>query len=606
TLRLHPGTFESLPPAWQTEVTRLLPELTNHPGHVEPPRLDSPGAQARFCAALVGTLAAALGTGRQGSSAGAVLAVEDVHWADDSSAEVLAYLVRRLREVPLLLVLTWRPESVSRISGLRSAVTDAVRVGLATDIELHRLDLPAVASLCAAALPGPPSEQTVGRLWQETGGLPLFVIEFLEVLRRGGRIQGEEQWRLPGGVRDLLEARLSGLSETTLQVLAAGAVLGGDMTPAFVRSTSGRGEEEVVAALEEAVARAAILETDRNGGSYEFRHDAMRRLVYDGTTLARRRLLHSRAADALAERRDGSAATVSAHLRLAGRDAESAEWSWRAAEQARSLYAHNQALEHLGAAAALGYPGHLVHQATGDVLTVLGRYRDALLAFEQAAAICPAADGPFLAMLEHRLADVHHRLGAWDVADSHLTSALDLLAPGGDPAMRARVLADAALVAHRRGDALAARSAANRALEAATSADDHAALAQAHDVLGVLASERDDVEEAERHLRDSLGHAARLTDPSYRCAALNNLALLQAAVGRPAEALATAREALRLGLEQGDRHRAAALHTNLADLLHDTGEQDEARRHLTSAARLFAGVDDEQLRRPEIWKLASW
>jgi len=82
--------------------------------------------------------------------------------------------------------------------------------------------------------------------------------------------------------------------------------------------------------------------------------------------------------------------------------------------------------------------------------------------------------------------------------------------------------------------------------------------------------------------------------------------LLQAAAGRPEEALTVAREALQLGLGHGDRHRAAALHTNLADLLHATGEQAEALDHLTSAARLFASVDDDELRRPEIWKLARW
>jgi tetratricopeptide (TPR) repeat protein len=78
------------------------------------------------------------------------------------------------------------------------------------------------------------------------------------------------------------------------------------------------------------------------------------------------------------------------------------------------------------------------------------------------------------------------------------------------------------------------------------------------------------------------------------------------ATDRPVEALATAREALRLGLEHGDRHRAAALHTNLADRLHAAGAREEALEHLTAAARLFGDVDDPGLRRPEIWKLAQW
>ena len=499
------GTFAQLPPDWQREVARLVPELAPIRGVPEPPPLDSPGAQSRFYAALVDTMSWALGRDSRGPAAGsAVLAVEDVQWCDDSSAEVLAYLLRRLREVRLLLVLSWRPDLVSRRSALNVALPSALRDGVATVVELGPLDQDAVATLAAAALPAPePTGAAIGRLWRETGGLPLLLVEYLEAFRRDGRVLGDEEWQLPGGVRHLLQVRLGGLSEMTLQVLAAAAVLNSDIEPALLRATSGRGEEEVVAALEEALDRAVVVEANGSGASYEFGHDAMRRLVYDTTSLARRRLLHSRAADALSRRSDADAgaASVAAHLRKAGRDSESADWYWRAAVRARGLYAHSEALEHLRAAAALGYAGHLVHQFSGDVLTVLGRYRDALLAYEQAAATCPVEDSQSLATLEHRLADVHHRLGAWDVADSHLAAALDLLGTEGDPALLARVLADLALIAHRRGDATAAASAAERALESAAEADDDAALAQVHDVLGVLASQRGDFALAERHLR---------------------------------------------------------------------------------------------------------
>jgi len=607
-LRRDAAAFADLPTAWQREAARLVPELAPA-GGLPTAALDSPGAQSRFYAALVATVLWSLGLRERGRSAAAVLVVEDVQWADESSAEVLAYLTRRLRDVPLLLVLSWRPDLVPPRSPLRAALPAAHQDGVGTVVEIGPLDETAVGMLAAAALPASaPTAEVLARFRRETGGVPLIVVECLEAFRRHGRLPGDAEWQLPGGVRDLLRARLDGLSETALQVLAAAAVLTSDIEPALLRATSGRGEEEVVTALEETISRGVIVASERSGERFEFAHEAMRRLVYDTTSLPRRRLLHGRAADALAQGRDPDvgAAGVAAHLLGAGRDAESAEWFWRAAERARSLYAHAEALEHLSAAAALGYAGHHLHQVTGDVLTALGRYRDALGAYQQAAATCPADDERSMARVEHRLAEVHHRLGEWDVADSHLTAALGLLGTGADQALHARVLADIALVAHRRGDSVAAAKVAERALETAADSGDDAALAQVHDVLGVIACEGRDFRLAERHLGDSLEHAARLADPSYRVAALNNLALVQAAAERPTEAVATARDALRLGLEHGDRHRAAALHTNLADLLHAIGAQAEALEHLTSAARLFAGIDDEELRRPEIWKLASW
>jgi hypothetical protein len=252
-----------------------------------------------------------------------------------------------LADLPLLVVLTWRTESVRRSGALQGATTTAAREGVATVVDLERLDLDAVAELATAWLPAPLTTSAALRLWQETGGLPLFVTEYLAAFSRDGQAPDVGQWQLPGGMRDLLQSRLDGLGETTRQVLAAGAVLGRDLSPDLLRATSGRGEAEVVDALDEAVDRAVVVQTER--GTHEFGHESMRQLIYDTSSLARRRLLHSRAADALAGRRVPPAApdVVAAHLRLAGRADESAVWSWQAAERARGLYAHGEALEHL-------------------------------------------------------------------------------------------------------------------------------------------------------------------------------------------------------------------------------------------------------------------
>lgn len=602
-LRVAGPAAAAIPPAWTREVSRLLPEVAPPAGPVALPTLDSPGAQSRFYAALVGALAAALGRG-------GVLIVEDVHWADDSSLDVLGYLVRRLPQIPLLVALSWRPDALPTHSPVPVTAGELRRAGLLTAVEPDRLATEAVRELAEASLPtGQATPASVARLVTETGGLPLFVAEYLDAFRRDGRVPVATEWQVPGGVRDLLQARLTGLAEITGQVLAAAAILGSDTDEGTLRTTSGRGEDEVVNALEQARRRGVLIETGpAEQTRYAFAHDGLRRLVSDTTSLARRRLLHGRAADALLGRRDAGplAATIAGHLRQAGRDAEAAEWYWRGAERARSLYAHAEALDLLNAAVALGYPGHLVHQVAGDVLTVLGRYSGALIAYERAAASCPAGDRPALADLEHKLAEVHHRLGEWDVAASHLAAALELIAGAGDPALHARLLADLALVSHRRRDAELATRTAEEALALAASAGDAAALAQAYDVLGVLAAQRGDFDLAGRRLEASLDHARQLADPSLRVAALNNKALVLAAAGRPDEAVRIGREALARGLEHGDRHRAAALHTNLADLLHAAGKQAEALEHLKAAAALFAGVDDTEVRRPEIWKLAQW
>ena len=200
---------------------------------------------------------------------------------------------------------------------------------------------------------------------------------------------------------------------------------------------------------------------------------------------------------------------------------------------------------------------------------------------------------------------MHHRLGDWALAEAHLEVALDLLGPD-DPSRRARIGADRAVLAYRRGAAQDAAGLAETALEAARRAGDPAAVAQALNVLGMLDARRGAAGPAAARLRESLEHARGLPDPGAAVAALNNLSRLLADSGQPGEALLLAQEALALGRELGDQHRVAALHTNLADLLHAAGQREAALAHLKEAARGFASVDTGGTPRPEVWTLVEW
>ena len=396
-------------------------------------------------------------------------------------------------------------------------------------------------------------------------------------------------------------------------MLTAAAVLGSDNDAELLRAVSGRGEDEIVEAIDEALARSLLTEipppSPQQAPSYGFPYEVLRRTAYESATLARRRLLHGRAADALTRRyeRDPAttrAASVASHLQLAGRDEEAAQWWWRAAVVASELYAHAEAHAHLTKALALGYPQLPGRMALGEALVALGRYREALAEFETAAALAAEGDRATQAAIEHKLADVHHRLGDWDLADAHLAVVTELV-EDTEPGRLARALADRAVVAYRRGAVGQAADLGRAALASARAAADPGATAQALNVLGMLAARSGDTAAAESYLRDSLAEARPL-EPGAAVAALNNLARLLAETDRGPEALTAAAEALELGRELGDQHRMAALHTNLADLLHADGQRDAAMTHLKEAARRFAAVDVGDAPRPEIWTLVEW
>src|SRR5215207_6153710 len=531
--------LKEIPGHFLAEASRLLPEVGGlRPGLPSPPPLAAPGAQSRFYEGVCRVLLAVC----EGASPG-VLFIDDVHWADASSLDLLAYLVRRLRPGRrLCVVLTWRGDQVPADHRLRGLVTEAQQGRAATVLRLPRLNQTAVEELVGSVVGG--TEGLGRRLYAETEGLPLFVGEYLAAIAKGSLAAGDEAWSLPGGVRDLLHGRLGAVGETGWQLLNTAAVIGRSFDFDTVREASGRSEEEAVAALEELTDKGLVEEVQGVGEwspAYDFGHEKLRALVYEETSLARRRLLHRRVAEALVRR---------ARRR---RDAEAAEYFELAGQHARALYANREALAHFKAARALGHPeAAMLHEAIGDLHTLLGEYAEALASYEAAAAL---GDGSGLTGIERKLGSVYQRLGEWDLAESHF----------------------------------------------------EAALAQGEtEPAGVRARLHGDLGGARHHLERSLELAEVAGDPAAKVAALNNLALAYRNGGEPEQALELAEAALALCISIGDRHREAALHNNLADLLYAAGRSEEAMRHLTQAVSIFAEVGEDDKLQPEIWKLVEW
>ena len=425
---------------WVSEVARLAPELGSPA--VQP--LDSEVAQVRFYEAIVELI--------QHSADGrpAVLYVDDAHWADASSLAFLAYLAHRLRGRPVLLAASWRLEEVAQDHPVRRLVADAQRTGRASVIELGRLSGADVARLVASTGRG---DDLGARLYEESGGLPFFVVEYLDALARG---DDEPDWALPVGVRDLLERRLSGLGELAQQVLAAAAVLGRAFDPDTVRAASGRTDEEAVRALEELVGCGLLVEGA--DGALDFRHEQARELVGARMSIARRRLLHRRVAAELDGRgnREAQAAMAAIHLAAAGDETAAAERYRVAGDHARRLFANAEALAHYRASLALGVSDAAsLHEAIGDLETLAGDYGAAFASYETAAALA-APDA--LPEIERRIGLLHLRRGEWELAEASLRAASD----GLDPARRSLATADRAVAAHRMGDEGAAMALATR------------------------------------------------------------------------------------------------------------------------------------------------
>ena len=593
------GDLDAIPRPVSHELSRLLPELERE-GDLEP--LDEPSARTRFFEAILLFVRSAL----EGPAPG-VLFVDDLQWTDSASLELLGYLIRRLRDLPVSFVLSWRTEEAAHLQHLTRVSDDSGRVRTLV-LELDRLGVRQVTELVRATpLAHAVDDTLIERLLAETEGIPFFLTEYLSVLAQSG----DEPWSLPEGIRSLLGARIESISDAGRQLLTTAAVIDRDFDFETAVRASGRSEMETVDALDELIRRGLMWQLPTVGDvpRYRFSHDRLRAFVYDEMSPARRRLLHRRVAEALSSAGRGDpvavAGLIARHHRLAGNDAEAALAHADAGDHARALFANSEALAHYESALALGHPeSSALHEAIGDLRLLRGDYTGAVAAYETSAA---SADRHGLLRIEHKLGEVHQRRGAWDLASSHLSVALQGWTKANDLSGAARTTADLSLTAYRAGQRAAAEEHARKAIELATRADDPSAVAQAENILGILANARGAPTEAAAHLEKSLQLAEALGDVSARIAALNNLALAARAAGDLERSIALTAEALQTCEQRGDRHREAALHNNLADLLHASGDSDAARAHLKTATQMFSEIgEDAGEMLPEVWKLIEW
>ncbi len=594
---------ETVAPHLLAEAALLVPELRAIATDLPRP-IEGPGAQARLFEAVAQAVSAALTNTLPG-----VLVLDDLQWADPATLDLLAYLSRRLAGRPICLVATRRPERIGESGPLDRLFDQLVERG-AVLVRPSRLERAEIDRLMAAA--GAP-RALAQRLSDETEGVPYFVVEYLAALVAADEATSGSV-PVPRGVRSLLRSRVASASEPAQQVLSAASVIGRSFDADLVRETSGREEEETISGLEELAGRGLVREAGATGEGtvlYDFTHDQLRKTVYEETSLPRRRLLHRRAAEALTggrrqRRGEPAAALVAAHFQAAGQDRLAAEWFRRAGEESRRLRANDEALSQYRSALALGADNPAaLHEAIADLETLMGRYEAALADYEAAAASAPPDRA---ARLEHKLGVLHHRRGAWTLAQPHLEGALALTSEA-DTAARARIVIDQGLNAHRRGNHRQAVERARAARRLAEAAEDRIALAQVHNLLGMLASGAGQRRAALRHLGESLRLADELGNETARVAALNNLALAERRAGNLERAVELTRDALDACARLGDRHREAALHNNLADLLHRIGEHEQAMGELKSAVSIFAeigqAIQPDELQ-PEIWKLVEW
>lgn len=276
-----------------------------------------------------------------------MLVLEDLHWADQSTLELAAFLVRSLRGVRALLVLTYRSDELHRRHPLRPLVTEWERARSMQRLQLRRFDRDEVNAQVDAILSTQVGAEMVDVVFDRSGGNAFLVEELLGVVRSGG-----DPRQLPPSLRDVLLSRLDALDEATQRLVRTAAVAGRRVSDRLLAAVAELDDEALYRGLREVV-EAHLLVVDDSGTGYTFRHALARDAVYEDMLPGERVRLHAAygealtADPALAEGDAALAAALAYHWYAALDLPRALSASVEAAQQATSAYAPAEALRHL-------------------------------------------------------------------------------------------------------------------------------------------------------------------------------------------------------------------------------------------------------------------
>jgi DNA-binding CsgD family transcriptional regulator len=560
-------------PGVTRDFARLLPEFGAADGEA-----GDIVARARLFEQVLGLLE------RLADDGPVVLLIEDAHWADRSTRDLLAFLVGRQQVMDgVLIIVTYRSDELHRTHPLRPLLAELGRLGWVERMDLPRLDRRHADELVARILGREPEPSLADQVYLRAEGNPLFVEELLCDCADGINRM------LPASLRDLLLIAMQRLPDETQEVLRAASAGGQRNGHALLMAVTGLPDDELSRALRPAV-EANVLTADADG--YAFRHGLIREAVLDDLLPGDHTRLHTRFAEALEADPGlvppGRAVIEQAHHWYAAHDTVGAlVSSWRAAAEAGRALAHAEQLTLLArvlelwdkvpdAGQRIGASHLSVLEHAAAVAKTAGE-DDRGVAFATAALgeLDPAVEPVRAALLLETRALLRKRVGKGDL-HADLQAALDLVPPGVADAARAQVLLSMA----RQGcpphgpDAAAA---IDEALALARQAGDAATEASALPELAIVQSRAGDDATALESVRlaRAIAERAGAYEPLL-CAVTNESHVLEG-MGEHEQAAEVARAGIASAENYGlARSAGAFLAINVAEPLVSLGRWDEA------------------------------
>ncbi|HEU5267984.1 MAG TPA: LuxR C-terminal-related transcriptional regulator [Jatrophihabitans sp.] len=412
--------------------------------------------------------------------------VEDVHWADDATVDLLLYLGRRLDRVPALLIATYRDDEIGPNRALTRLLGDAARLTAARRLKVPPLTEPGVAAMLAGSPLDP------GEVFRLTAGNAYFVTELLA--NRESR---------PASVRDAVLGRAARLAPNGRWVLDVASQLGLRCDAAVLAAAGG----EQADGVDDCVERGLLVHF---GDELGFRHELTRATIADEIPPIRLAAVHRTLLRVLEQQRDVDVARLADHAAAAQETAAAFRYGCDAGRRAAALAAHRQAVHHYRTALRFAPKANpreraALLDALAQDCMVTDQLDDALVAAEQALALwTEVGDQIRLGAAHNALARIAWFLGYGERARRHSARAVDILDPHGPTAELARALATEGAFRGETGDRTHGMPMSRRAFEVARVTGDAYAESDALNSIGCALASDSRLDEGIEYLQRAL------------------------------------------------------------------------------------------------------
>lgn len=546
--------------------------------------------------------------------------VEDIHWADGSSVELLDYAIDRLQDSPVAFVLAQRPTDRPVVAPARASVEkiDLAELGAAVAEQVVR------EVLGKGDLPGGLLEIVIAK----ARGNPLFLQQLAQSLAQSGTLERLrslppdaldrelDALDIPDRVQGLVMSRLDRLEPREREVLRVASIIGIEFDAATVCTLLlGAQERDLVDRYLDALTLGSLLTKEGRGAGvrYRFSHGIIQEVAYESLLFARRRDLHHLLAEHIEEANTSNPEPVleelAHHFRLSQDDSKTRTYSIQAAEKARRVFAYDEAIHYLRYALEATKTrdtegaclrSYLV-EVIGDCCEASGRHLDGVAYFKDALARWRRLDGRCRDEFGHvtgqdsansdaREAVLCHKIGfsyyrthcSFDTALAWYRRGLKRL-PAEDRGLEARLTEAQSRVFFRKGELGCAVDLARRALVLARASGDTRSEACSHSILASAYSKLGDLPRSTREDRIALRLYVLIGDLYGEAGSHQNLASGLLEMGRTDEAVEHYLAALGTYERIRDDTELSIVHLNTGDVLRVRGDLTEAMDHLWQA-----------------------